>query len=165
MREGGGPSPARDGSAASHLEGLTLFMYADHLLPLVGEMLPQRGVKDNKPGGGDFGQTEGIEAAGRARATVRNHVSDLEEDEVPERAARGLLTGWVAANTLPWLFRALSWAVFVLIAALCAALAWWRARRAVLKGALDDQQESELGPLPSEVVRERGLLAWIKGAG
>ena len=55
MREGGGPGPARDGSAASHLEGLTLFMYADHLLPLVGEMLPQPGPKDNKPFGWAFG--------------------------------------------------------------------------------------------------------------
>jgi hypothetical protein len=25
-------------------------MYADHLLPLVAEMLPQEGPKDNKPG-------------------------------------------------------------------------------------------------------------------
>jgi hypothetical protein len=92
-------------------------------------------------------------------------VSDLEEDEVQERAARGLLTGWVAAKTLRWLIRALSWAAFMLIAALGGALAWWRTRRAVLKGALDNQRESELEPLPSEVVRERGLLAWIKGQG
>ncbi len=92
-------------------------------------------------------------------------MSDLEEEEVPERAARGLLTGWVAAKTLPWLIRAMSWAAFMLIAALGGALAWWRARRAVLKGALDDRPESELEPLPSEVVRERGLLAWIKGEG
>jgi hypothetical protein len=43
------------------------------------------------------------------------------------------------------------------------ALAWWRARRAVLAGALDDQRETPLEPLPSEVVREHGLLSWIKG--
>jgi hypothetical protein len=66
MREGGGPSPARDGSAASHLEGLTLFMYADHLLPLVGEMLPQEEAKDNKPG-----RALGVRASASAEADPR----------------------------------------------------------------------------------------------
>jgi len=36
-------------------------------------------------------------------------------------------------------------------------------RRAVLKGALDGERKLER--LPSEIVREHGLLAWIKGEG
>src|SRR5207244_3208438 len=51
IRQAGGevPRPARDGSAASHLEGLNLFMQLDHLLPLVPEMLPQRPLNGNQP--------------------------------------------------------------------------------------------------------------------
>jgi hypothetical protein len=47
VRAGRWPRPARDGSAASHLEGLMLTMQSDHLLPLVPDMLPQVGPKDN----------------------------------------------------------------------------------------------------------------------
>jgi hypothetical protein len=83
----------------------------------------------------------------------------------PERAARGLLKGWLLAKTMPVLIRLASWAVLLLITVLGGAVAWWRARRAVLKGALDDERGSEQEPLPSEVVREHGLLAWIKGEG
>jgi hypothetical protein len=84
------------------------------------------------------------------------------EEEVPERAARGLVTGWLLAKTLPILLRLATWGTFLLVAVAGGALAWWRARRAVLAGALD-AHETPLEPLPSEIVRERGLLAWIKG--
>jgi hypothetical protein len=40
-------SSAGAGSAASHLEGLTLFMQSDHLLPLVPDMLPQTSANGN----------------------------------------------------------------------------------------------------------------------
>jgi hypothetical protein len=90
-------------------------------------------------------------------------MSEPEEDEVSERAARGLVTGWLLAKTMPILMRLATWAAFLLMAIAGGALAWWRTRRAVLAGALDDQRETPLEPLPSEIVRERGLLAWIKG--
>jgi hypothetical protein len=90
-------------------------------------------------------------------------MSEPEEEEVPERAARGLVTGWLLAKTMPIVLRLATWAAFLLVAVAGGALAWWRARRAVIAGALDDQRETPLEPLPSEVVRERGLLAWIKG--
>ena len=91
-------------------------------------------------------------------------MSDHDED-VPEEAARGLIWGWILAKTMPLLIKLAAWLAILLAAVGGGALAWWRARRAVRKGALDDQRESELEPLPSEVVREKGLLAWIKGEG
>ena len=90
-------------------------------------------------------------------------MADDEEPDVPERAARGLLRGWILAKTMPLLIRVAAWAILLLITALGGALAWWRARRAVLKGALDGERNLER--LPSEIVREHGLLAWIKGEG
>jgi hypothetical protein len=91
-------------------------------------------------------------------------MSDHDED-VPEEAARGLIWGWILAKTMPLLIKLAAWLAILVAAVGGGALAWWRARRAVRKGALDDQRESELEPLPSEVVREKGLLAWIKGEG
>jgi hypothetical protein len=88
-----------------------------------------------------------------------------DDSEVPEEAARGLIWGWILAKTMPLLIKLTAYLGLLLAALGGGALAWWRARRAVLKGALDDQRESELEPLPSDVVRERGLLAWIKGEG
>ena len=93
-------------------------------------------------------------------------MSEHEDDsEVPEEAARGLIWGWILAKTMPLLIRIGAWLLLLIGAAAGGALAWWRARRAVAKGALDNQRESVLEPLPSEVVKERGLLAWIKGEG
>jgi hypothetical protein len=88
-----------------------------------------------------------------------------EEPQVPEEAARGLIWGWILAKTMPLLIRLASYAMLLLVAVAGGALGSWRAKRAILKGALDDQREHELEPLPSEVVRERGLLAWIRGGG
>ena len=45
-RAGTCPGPSRDGSAASHLEGLMRYMQLDHLLPLVPDMVPQLCRKD-----------------------------------------------------------------------------------------------------------------------
>ena len=92
-------------------------------------------------------------------------MADDEEPDAPERAARGLLRGWILAKAMPLLIRVAAWAILLLITAVGGALASWRARRSVLKGALDGERESELEPLPSEIVREHGLLAWIKGEG
>jgi hypothetical protein len=41
------PRPVKGRLAASHLEGLSLFMQLDHLLPLVPDMVPQLRRKDN----------------------------------------------------------------------------------------------------------------------
>jgi hypothetical protein len=90
-------------------------------------------------------------------------MSEHEEPEVAGEAARGLIWGWILAKTMPLLIRLATYATFLLVAVAGGAVAWWRAKRAVLGGALDDHREHELEPLPSEVVRERGLLAWIKG--
>jgi len=49
--------------AASHLEGLKLYMQSDHLLPLVPDMLPQERPQDNRPRPRPCGRT--AEAAPR----------------------------------------------------------------------------------------------------
>ena len=134
-------------------------MYADHLLPLVAEMLPQPGPKDNKPDG----RCSGPKGVTRPLVGDSEGMAEDEEPEVPERVARGLVTGWLLAKTMPLIIKVATWLTILLVALAGGALAWWRARRAVLKGALDHERESALEPLPSEVVRERGLLAWIKG--
>jgi hypothetical protein len=93
-------------------------------------------------------------------------MSEHDDDaEVPEEAARGLIWGWILAKTMPFLIKLATYLTLLLVAAGGGLLAWWRARRMVVKGALDDHRDSELEPLPSDVVRERGLLAWIKGEG
>jgi anti-sigma factor RsiW len=88
-----------------------------------------------------------------------------DDEEVPEAAARGVIRGWILAKTMPLLIKLGAWLVLFVGFAAGGALAGWRARRAIVKGALDGQRESEREPLPSEVVRARGLIAWIKGEG
>jgi hypothetical protein len=118
-------------------------------------MLPQESAKDNKPNGGVID----------LRAGHTRSVSDQEDREVPERAVRGFVTVWLRAKTMPIVMRVLSWLAFLLIAVAGGALAWWRARRAVIKGALDADPDMRSESPPSGVVREHGLYAWIKGEG
>ena len=47
---GGDPQPARDGSAANHLEGLELFMQAGPPPSSREDMVPQEGRCGNRPG-------------------------------------------------------------------------------------------------------------------
>jgi hypothetical protein len=93
-------------------------------------------------------------------------MSEHDDDaDVPEEAARGLVRGWVLAKTMPLMIKLGTYLILLLAVVAGGGLAWWRARRAVRKGALDDQRDSQLEPLPSDVVKERGLLAWIRGEG
>jgi hypothetical protein len=56
-----------------------------------------------------------------------------------------------------------TWSVRLFAVSGYGAVAWWRARRAILDGALDDEVDAAFGQPPSAVVRERGILGWIKG--
>ena len=86
-----------------------------------------------------------------------------QEEPVVERAAKGAITGWIAAKSWPWLIRLGLWALSLAALVAYGGIAWWRARRAVLAGALDDEGV-EPGPAPSVVARDQGVLAWVKGA-
>lgn len=80
-----------------------------------------------------------------------------------EPAARGLVTTWVVAKTAPRLARSVVWAARFTVLAAYVGVAWFRARRAVLRGALDDQVAPG-EPLPSVEARERGVLGWVRGS-
>ncbi len=86
-----------------------------------------------------------------------------QEEPVVERATKGALTGWMAAKSWPWLIRLGLWALSLAALVVYGGIAWWRARRAVLAGALD-AEDVEPGPPPSVVARDQGVLAWVKGA-
>jgi len=83
------------------------------------------------------------------------------EEPVVERAAEGALMGWVTAKSWPWLIRLGLWTISLVALLVYGGIAWWRARRAVLAGALDTEVRS--APPPSVVARDQGVLAWIKG--
>lgn len=92
-------------------------------------------------------------------------MGERDGDAVAAPAARGLLTGWLAAKTVPRLIWLGVWAVRGVAAAAWGALAWRRARKEVLAGALDDRPDPAFGALPSTVVRERGIVGWVRGPG
>jgi len=86
-----------------------------------------------------------------------------QEEPVVERAAQGALMGWLTAKSWPWLIRLGLWALCLVVLAVYGGIAWWRARRAVLGGALDDEV-IEPGPPPSVVAHDQGVVEWVKGA-
>src|SRR5262245_14689314 len=86
-----------------------------------------------------------------------------DQEPVPGRAAKGLIRGWIAAKAVRWSVRLTMWLLPFLLAALYGAIAGWRARRAMLAGALDDHAIAAGEPPPSLVVRERGVIGWIRG--
>lgn len=88
-------------------------------------------------------------------------MSDAEEPVV-ERAAEGALMGWLTAKSWPWLIRLGLWTIGLVALLLYGGIAWWRARRAVLDGALDGEVSGSAPP-PSVVARDQGVLAWVKG--
>jgi hypothetical protein len=85
-----------------------------------------------------------------------------EEEPVPERAAKGALQGYLTAKSIQWTVRLTMWMLPVLLVAAYGAVAWWRARRAVLQGALDAEAVADGEPAPSVVAREEGMIGWIK---
>ena len=87
-------------------------------------------------------------------------MSDAEEPVV-ERAAEGALMGWLTAKSWPWLIRLGLWTISLVALLLYGGVTWWRARRAVLDGALDGEVSGSAPP--SVVARDQGVLAWVKG--
>jgi hypothetical protein len=85
-----------------------------------------------------------------------------EEEPVPERAAKGVLQGYLTAKGIQWTVRLTMWALPFLLIAVYGGLAWWRARRAVLHGALDAEALAEGEPPPSVIARDEGMIGWIK---
>jgi hypothetical protein len=87
---------------------------------------------------------------------------DAHDEPVPERAAKGALQGYLTAKGIQWTVRLTMWALPFLLVAVYVAVAWWRARRAVLAGALDAEAVAEGEPPPSAVARDEGMIGWIK---
>jgi hypothetical protein len=85
------------------------------------------------------------------------------EEPVAERAAEGALEGWLAAKSVTLAVKLTMWSLPLLLIIGYGAVAWWRARRAVLAGALDTQALAEGEPRPSDVARDTGVVGWIKG--
>jgi hypothetical protein len=91
-------------------------------------------------------------------------MSDHDDDQpIAEPLARGLLTGWLLSKTLPGLIRLAMWGGRLAVLAAYGAVVWRRARKALLAGALDDEGDPAFAAAPSVVVRERGLVGWIRG--
>jgi hypothetical protein len=86
-----------------------------------------------------------------------------QQEPAPERVAKGLVRGWLAAKAVRWTVRLTMWLLPFLLAALYGAIAGWRARRAMLAGALDDEAMAGGEQPPSLVVREQGVIGWIRG--
>jgi hypothetical protein len=82
---------------------------------------------------------------------------DIDNDELVEPAARGLIAAWVAAKVTPWLVRITAWAIRLGLVAAYAGYVAWRVRRAVRAGALDDASDR-----PSVIAREQGVMAWVR---
>jgi hypothetical protein len=85
-----------------------------------------------------------------------------EEEPVPERAAKGALQGYLTAKGIQWTVRLTMWALPILLVAAYGAVAWWRARRAVLQGALDADALADGEQAPSVVARDEGMIGWMK---
>ena len=90
------------------------------------------------------------------------HEHATEDDPIPERAAKGAIQGYLTAKGIQWTVRLTMWALPFALIAVYAAVIWWRARRAVLAGALDAEALADGEPAPSVVAREEGMIGWIK---
>ena len=51
------------------------------------------------------------------------------DDDAPERAAKGLLSGWWTAKTTGWLARLTVWGMWLAAIAAYCGYVWWRVRR------------------------------------
>jgi len=51
------------------------------------------------------------------------------DDEIPERAAKGVLSGWWAAKTTTWIARLTVWGLWLAAFAAYGGYVWWRVRR------------------------------------
>jgi hypothetical protein len=51
------------------------------------------------------------------------------DDDAPERAAKGLLSGWWTAKTTRWLARLTVWGMWLAALAAYSGYVWWRVRR------------------------------------
>jgi uncharacterized membrane protein len=80
---------------------------------------------------------------------------------LPKAAARGLLKGWLAAKILPFVARIVSLLLWFGSFAMYASLVWWSVKRRLRAGALDEAGAPD-GAQPSTVVREHGVLAWVR---
>lgn len=89
------------------------------------------------------------------------HRTEVEEP-APERVAKGALRGYLTAKGIQWTVRLTMWTLPILLVAVYGAVAWWRARRAVLQGALDAEAVADGEPTPSVVARREGMIGWIK---
>ena len=83
------------------------------------------------------------------------------EEPVAERAAEGAVRGYVAVKGVQWTVRLTMWTLPFLLLHVYGAVAWWRARRALLAGALNDQALAKGESPPSLIARDEGILDWI----
>ena len=83
------------------------------------------------------------------------------EEPVAERAVKGALHGYVAAKGVQWSVRLKMWALPIVLLLVYGAVAWWRARRALMAGALDDEALARGEVPPSRIARDEGVLDWI----
>ena len=51
------------------------------------------------------------------------------DDEAPERAAKGLVSGWWRAKTTIWVARLTVWGIWLAALAAYGGYVWWRVRR------------------------------------
>jgi uncharacterized protein HemX len=51
------------------------------------------------------------------------------DDDAPERAAKGLLSGWWRAKTTTWVARLTVWGMWLAAFAAYGCYVWWRVRR------------------------------------
>jgi hypothetical protein len=52
-----------------------------------------------------------------------------DEEPTAERAAKGLVSGWILAKTTRWLVRLTVWAAWLTAIGAYAGYVWWRVRR------------------------------------
>ena len=64
------------------------------------------------------------------------------DDDAPERAAKGLLSGWWRAKTTGWLARLTVWGMWLAALAAYSGYVWWRVRR-MLKADQKAEQGTE----------------------
>ena len=59
------------------------------------------------------------------------HAEAQEEESAPERAAKGLIWGWIVAKTMPWILRLTVWAAWLAALGAYVGYVWWRVRRVI----------------------------------
>jgi len=89
----------------------------------------------------------------------------MEEEEAPaaEQVTRGLVRTWLALKIMPLAVALTRLLLGLALIASYAVVITWKVRRMIRGGALDDEG-SPSAERPSVVAKERGVLAWIRGA-